>query len=695
MKKIKLLLVFCFLSLFSFSQSIDWEQVVHDNSGRPLFTGGMSFSNPTFADIDNDGDYDCFVGCDKGSIIHYENIGSADSAIWHFVTSMYANINIPEISKSNVTFVDIDSDSDLDMFFGGGRSTDETGIFFYRNDGNAYVPNWVFVTDKYMDIETGATTYYNYCKTTFADMDNDGDMDLLFGNSKKDIYYENIGDAENADFILGNPDYFNYGGSGYWALHNPTFVDIDNDDDFDCFVGTTNSHFLFFENIGTPEAAIWDLVTEHYIEVDYNENVAPSFCDINSDQDFDMFIGLSSGNVISYKNQSQTNIPDWVYLCNNTFTIDIGYNSNITFADLYGNSKPSLFMVEGLMDAMDNFIIEYINTGTAQEPYWQPLTTSFFNIHYPDNWINSLCFADIDNDMDLDLFIGLGFEDKIMFHENFGDATNPQFDSIGVAAITFNPDYSAMFNPVLVDIDADDDLDMYISAQESVGGYEAMIWFYRNEGTPEQADWQFVYTMPSQWGKIAFMDEDGDGDLDAFYSGFTNLGQMDDSLFLYENTGDIYNPEFNLKNTNYLPIEIYMFSAITLYDADNDNDIDIYLGGNNGGIFYFENKGLIQNINDPSNTTDGNNLLNCYPVPFTLSSGITIDFTIPETSDVEISIINSKGQIISILVKEKRNTGNYSVKWRGEDEQGFSIPGIYFCRLVLGGKTVVKKIVQL
>lgn len=690
MKKINLISVFYFLSIISFSQSIDWEQVVQDDSGRPLFTGGMSYSNPTFADIDSDGDYDCFVGNDKGSIIHFKNIGTADSAIWHFVTNKYNDINISEITKSNVTFVDIDADEDLDMFFGGGRSSDETGIFYYRNDGNSSTPNWVFVSDKYMNIDTYTPLLYNYCKPTFADMDDDGDYDLLFGDYRKDVYYENIGDAENPDFILGNEDYFDFGSLGYWNFHNPIFIDIDNDNDFDCFIGTSVSHFLFYENIGTPEAADWNLVTEHFVELDYNQNVAPSFCDIDNDQDFDLFVGLTNGKVNSYENQSS----NWIYLGDNHFTIDIGFNSNVTIADIYGNNKPSLFMVETGLDQMNNFIIEYINTGTIQEPFWQTETNSFFNIHYTNDWINALCFADTDNDMDLDLYIGLGFGGQIMFHENTGDPFNPQFDSIGVAAITFNPEISAMFNPALVDIDADNDLDLYISAQESIGGGDAMLWYFENEGTPEQTNWQFGYSQSSQWGKIAFMDEDGDGDFDALYSGYIELFQIHDSLYLYENTGDIYNPNFNLTNSNYLSIDIDMFSALAFYDTDFDNDVDLYLGGVNGGLFYFENKGLIQNIKNPISIAN-NNLLKCYPVPFNSSSGITIDFTIPEVSDVKISIINSKGQIIDLLTQSNKQPGDYSMKWFNKKQSGFNLSGIYYCRLVLGKSSIMKKIVQL
>jgi len=118
------------------------------------------------------------------------------------------------------------------------------------------------------------------------------------------------------------------------------------------------------------------------------------------------------------------------------------------------------------------------------------------------------------------------------------------------------------------------------------------------------------------------------------------------------------------------------------------------LGGDNGGIFYFENKGLIQKTNDPINTADKNNLLNCYPNPFIFSSGITIDFTIPETSDVEISIINSKGQIIYLLSQKNKQTGDYSMKWYNKKQTGFNLPGVYYCRLILGKRSILKKIIQ-
>ena len=692
MKNIKLVSILLFMSFYVMSQSIDWEQEFHDGYGNPLFTGGMSYSNPCFADIDNDGDYDCFMGCDAGTIIFYENTGSASSAEWHYVTNKYNDIYFPQISKSNVSFVDIDNDGDLDMFFGGGTGSNETGIFYYRNDGNANDPDWVFVTDKYMNIETNPTSIYNYCKTTFADMDNDGDFDLLFGNYKKDIYYENVGDAENPDFILADDDYFDFGGIGYWNFHNPTFTDIDGDEDYDCFIGTTNTHFLFFENTGSPETAVWNLVTEEYIDITSGEQPAPAFCDLDNDQDYDMFIGLNNGKNLFYENNSIYPGFEWIYVTDNPITLDIGFNSNIAFADIYGNDLPSLFINKTGLDLNNNRISEYKNSGTQAEPLWNLETTSFFNIHYPDDWINSLCFADIDNDMDLDLFIGLGFDNKIMVHYNLGDSENPDFDSTGVAAFQFEPAGNIMFNPALVDIDADMDLDMFISAQESVMGYDAMIWFYENTGTPELPAWELGYMMASQWGKLAFMDEDGDGDLDVLYSGYLELFQEHDSLYLYENTGDIYNPEFNLANTNYLPVEMKYFSTITLYDTDNDNDPDLYLGGDKGGIYYYKNKGLIQTIEDHTGNLTGHLSFTCYPNPASISDELTIEFVLEKQEEVCIKLYNEPGRELRIIMKATLKAGKHNINWPVKSA-GITYPGIYFLYLRTGTETNTKKVI--
>ncbi|MCF8388183.1 MAG: VCBS repeat-containing protein, partial [Bacteroidales bacterium] len=328
MRSITISALLSFLPIFLFCQSIDWEQRIQDANGSPFFTGGFSFANPCFADIDKDGDADCFVGKQDGTISYFENTGSVTSPHWQFITAQYNDIAFSYMKYGNVTFTDIDDDGDLDMFYGGGRSSNNSGIHFYRNDGNAFQPDWVLVSDQYMNINTNPTAVYNYCKSTFADLDNDGDQDLLFGNYNKDIYYENTGNAQSANFVLADLDYFNFGPLGYWNYHNPALTDIDQDGDFDCFIGTTNSHFLFFENTGTPENAQWNLVSEEYVPIECCENIAPAFYDIDDDSDKDMFVGLTSGKIRFYLDQSRNASPVWEFQNDNPLTLDIGFNSN-------------------------------------------------------------------------------------------------------------------------------------------------------------------------------------------------------------------------------------------------------------------------------------------------------------------------------------------------------------------------------
>ena len=83
-------------------------------------------------------------------------------------------------------------------------------------------------------------------------------------------------------------------------------------------------------------------------------------------------------------------------------------------------------------------------------------------------------------------------------------------------------------------------------------------------------------------------------------------------------------------------------------------------------------------------------LLN-YPNPFNPTT--TIEFSIQNDSQVELSIYNIKGQKVKILVHDRFQIGNHSVIWNGDDESGNSVSsGIYYYKLNVNGKTeAVKK----
>jgi len=65
------------------------------------------------------------------------------------------------------------------------------------------------------------------------------------------------------------------------------------------------------------------------------------------------------------------------------------------------------------------------------------------------------------------------------------------------------------------------------------------------------------------------------------------------------------------------------------------------------------------------------NLSQNYPNPFNPTT--TIKYSIPENSRVNITIYNSLGQLVTTLVNENQNRGNYNITWNGKDQYGNTV----------------------
>lgn len=93
---------------------------------------------PTFADIDNDGDQDLFVGSSEGRVAYYENVGTPGAPQFVRRTNHFAETQA--LREGAPAVVDIDGDGDNDLFIGTQRG----GLHFYRNHA---VPNAIVETD--------------------------------------------------------------------------------------------------------------------------------------------------------------------------------------------------------------------------------------------------------------------------------------------------------------------------------------------------------------------------------------------------------------------------------------------------------------------------------------------------------------------------------------------------------------------
>ena len=143
-------------------------------------------SAPTFADIDGDGDLDAFVGELDGNLNFFENTGSSTSAAFAApVTNSPFGLSTVG-SRTNPTFADIDGDGDLDAFVGEF----DGNLNFFENTGSSSSAAFAApVTSS----PFGLSDVGFRSKPTFADIDGDGDLDAFVGETYGNLnFFENV-----------------------------------------------------------------------------------------------------------------------------------------------------------------------------------------------------------------------------------------------------------------------------------------------------------------------------------------------------------------------------------------------------------------------------------------------------------------------------------------------------------------------
>ncbi|MBN2372311.1 VCBS repeat-containing protein, partial [bacterium] len=362
-------------------------------------------SIPSFADIDGDGDYDAFIGEYDGIINYYKNTGTAVSPAFTEITDTNNPFNGLDAGYNSApAFVDIDGDGDYDAFIG-----EYDGIInYYKNTGTAGSPAFTEITDTnnpFNSVDVG-----DQSAPAFLDIDNDGDYDAFIGEYDGIInYYKNTGTAGSPAFteITGTENPFNGVDAGDQSA--PAFVDIDNDEDYDAFIGVYDGMIKYYENTGTAVSPSFIEKTDtdnplNGVGVGYYL-VKPSFVDIDNDGDYDVFIGELYGTIKYYQNTGSAGSPDFTEKTgtSNPFNgVDVGSYSSPSFVDIDGDGDYDAFIGE------DNGTIKYYkNTGTAGIPAFTENTGTDNPFDRVDlGSCSTPAFVDIDNDKKMDAFIG-------------------------------------------------------------------------------------------------------------------------------------------------------------------------------------------------------------------------------------------------------------------------------------------------
>lgn len=308
-------------------------------------------------------------------------------------------------------------------------------------------------------------------KAQFVDLDNDGDLDLLYETLDIDtsyysyysnnifVYHENLGSNTNPQFSLGVKNPFNLTSpqnfSLYGSLLSHNLIDLDNDGDYDLLAtysgiyqnysyGTysydqsAHTVFKYYENIGNPTIPLFAAQQTNPFGLELDSVIGISdVVDIDGDGDYDVISSIA----------------------------------------VFGN--------QGYIQNQDMGFIE--NIGTSNNPQFANPQVNLIGITFPSSYYPVMpSFGDIDGDGDYDL-ITTPYEDngstqyKFLYQQNKGSATNAIMSLQAQNPFGLSPDTSyagIIINSEIVDLDGDGDMDIVTS-----GFYGNNFLFFENNNS--------------------------------------------------------------------------------------------------------------------------------------------------------------------------------------------------------------------
>lgn len=321
---------------------------------RIMHAGGKAL---LLLDMDDDGDMEMVFG-DEGcyNLAYFENVGSPSVAAFQSGQENFPPQNYPDFLFPSGYYLDVDHDGVKDLVVAPNISDGvpygvdlSASSWFYKNVGSNERPDFKlmkrgFLQERMIDRGENAAP-------AFADLDQDGKMDLLIGHRgvlREDgfyatlAYYKNVGTESNPEFSLITEDFLNLSSLGLTHLY-PGIADINGDGHDDLyFTGTIGQDNTALYYVLSEKGKITAPMTVRTLPINLSVNDKPLMADLDGDGFAELVLLKGSGRMEYHSFSGNGDAPSYTLTDNSLggFT-DKFENRNLTLAchDLDGDGK--------------------------------------------------------------------------------------------------------------------------------------------------------------------------------------------------------------------------------------------------------------------------------------------------------------------------------------------------------------------
>ncbi|MCB0725759.1 MAG: VCBS repeat-containing protein [Ignavibacteriae bacterium] len=535
---------------------------------------------------------------------------------------------------------------------------------------------------------------------TWIDYDGDGYLDLYVTNGpsagQNNFLYHNNGDGTFTK-ITGQPLVNDNGKSD-----GASWGDYNNDGNPDvCVVNWYGQNNLLYRNDGS---GTFTFMNTSIVSTDGGFSETCSWGDYDNDSDLDLYVTNSDppfNNYLYMNNGSGDFIKiDTGIAVSETFT-----SRGITWIDYDNDGDQDIFVCNE--NNQKNNLYENMGSG-----YFVKITAGDIVNDVASSWTGS--WGDIDNDGDMDLFVGNWGQSDNLYINN-GDKT---FAKVTTGPVVQTADRSSTSS--WIDYDNDGDLDLFVTTSYGASALKNLL--YKNllieNGSlsfEKIVDGDLVndlgWTYGHSWG-----DYDKDGDLDMFGARVSGAGSQNNVLFRNDDTSSNKWVSIKCKGTTsnrsgigaVIKVRsvingnaVYQVRTVMGQDGYCSQNLEQHIGlGNSNSIdsviimwpsgtidrygntevnkFYEAVEGQSLSVGVSQLGTEipqKYSLYQNYPNPFNPVTKINYD--VARSGYVELKVFDIAGREIASLVNGNYSPGMYSVDF---DATAFS-SGVYFYTL--------------